>query len=416
MAKRPTTETLALDGGAPVRPKDRPLPQLFPRDIHPDAAGLVKEVLDSGFTANMLGRYEAAFAEFCGARFAVGSTNCTAACHTAIAICGLERGDEVVISPISDYGSIQGVIVEGLVPVFADVDLRTGNVTAETIEAAITPRTRAAIVVGFYGLICEMGPIAEVCRKHNLVLIEDACQTITATYQGRPSGNLADITSFSTDAEKHMSTGGGGMITTHDEALAQKARRFGDGRGAEPAPGYGRLHSWLGYNYRLDDLRAAVGVAQLRWIQQQTARRRQLAALLDREIEGLQGLLPRHIPEGCSHVFWLYDFRVEPEKFAAPVEQLAAAINAEVAGLNCGMGRYYLMPESVTILHRNGPRHSSPAVEVARERYDYGPRMTPNAAEHVRRMIRWPFTDRYSEEDIADIGRGIRKVLQAYAK
>lgn len=410
------TETLAVDGGTPVRPKDRPLPQLFPRDIHPDAPALVKEVLGSGFTSGMLGRYEAAFAEFCGAKYGVGTTNCTAAVHAAIAACGLERGDDMIVSPITDYGSIQGVIVEGLVPVFADVDLRTGNVTAETIEAAITPRTRAAIVVGFYGLICEMGPIAEVCREHKLVLIEDACQTITATYKDGMSGNLADLTCFSTDTEKHMSTNGGGMMTTNDAALRDRAKRFADGRGAEMAPGYGRLHSWLGYNYRLDDLRSAVGIAQLRWIERQVARRRQLAALLDREIETIPGVLPRHIPEGCSHVFWLYDFHLEPDRFAVPVERLAEAINAEVAGLNCGMGRYYLLPESLTLLHRSGPPHSTPAVEVARERYDYGPQMTPNAAEHVKRMIRWVFTDRYSEQDIADIGRGIRRVLEAYAR
>ena len=275
--------------------------------------------------------------------------------------------------------------------------------------------SRAVIVVGFYGLICEMDPIAEVCRKHDLILIDYACQTITAKYKDRRSGNLADITCFSSDSEKHLSTNGGGMMTTNDEAVVQKVRRFCDGRGAEMREGFGRVHSWLGYNYRLDDLRAAVGIAQLRWIEEQIARRVESAALLDRELEAIEGVLPRHVPEHCSHVFWLYDFRVEPEQFSVPVERLAEAINAELAGLNCGMGRYYLMPESITILHRNGPAHSSPAAEVARERYDYGPQMTPHAADHLRRMIRWPFTDRYREDDIADIGRGIRKVLEAYA-
>lgn len=144
---RAALDKLAVDGGKPVRGQNNPLPNLFPRDIAPDTYELVRQVLDSGFTLNMIGQFERAFAEALGVRHCVTVSNCTSAVHTALAACGIGRGDDVIVSAISDYGSVAGIIWQGAKPVFADVDVRTGNVTADTIATCLTSRTKAVVVV-----------------------------------------------------------------------------------------------------------------------------------------------------------------------------------------------------------------------------------------------------------------------------
>src|SRR5262249_3012594 len=219
-------ERIAREGGTPIRGKENPRPGLFPRDPGPNVRRYVEEVLASGFTSDHTARFERAWAAACGTKHAVGIDNCTSAIHTAIAAVGVEPGDHVVVSAISDYGSVAGVLWQNALPVFADCDLCRGNGTSEQIAAAITPRTRAIIVVHFYGLMCDMDPIVRLARERGLPLIEDACQTPLAEYKGRKAGSMGTAGCFSFDAEKHFSTDHGGAVITNDDAFAEGARTF----------------------------------------------------------------------------------------------------------------------------------------------------------------------------------------------
>ena len=155
------SDELAIHGGIPVRDADNPISLVFPRAIAPGARENIDRLLDSGFALDMIGEYETAFAETMGRRHAVALSNCTYALHAVLAAIGVGPGDDVVVSPITDYGSVKGIFVQGAKAIFPDVDVRTGLITAEEIEKVITPQTKAIIAVHMYGQVCDMDPIVE---------------------------------------------------------------------------------------------------------------------------------------------------------------------------------------------------------------------------------------------------------------
>ena len=387
---------LAIDGGRAVRDESHPLPGVFPRDIPPRSRREVQHVLDGGFTSDSIERFETEFAAACGVKHAVALANCTSAIHGVVAALGLGPGDEVIVSPITDFGSLGGVISQGTKPVFPDVDPRTGNVTAEHIEQVVTSRSKAIIAVHFYGLLCDLDPIIELARKHNLILIEDVCQATLAEYKGRPAGSIGDVGCFSFDAEKHLSTDHGGMAITDDDDLAGRIRFIGQNRGAVQVEGFGRTHQELGFNFRYGQLEAAVGLGQLEQLPRQNQRRRELAALLSGLLHDVEGVDPPWTPPGCDHVYWLYHFQIDPACFNADATQLAAAMTAE--GLSCGTAPYYLIPKALGFL--------ADSEEIVTG--------LPNAVQHLERTIRWQWTDKHSADDVADIATIIKKVCNAH--
>ncbi len=204
---------------------------MFPRRYPEKALEYLREVVESGLTSDVKSRFEKAFAEACGAKHVVTVANCTAAVHAAVAALGLGPRDEVVVSAISDYGSLAGVIAEGALPVFSDVNVRNGCVTAEDIEKVVTSRTKAIIVVHWYGLMCDMDPIMDIARDRGIVVIEDCCQNPLGDYKGRKAGTTGDIGCFSFDAEKHLPAECGGAVVTDSDELAAKINKFANLRG-----------------------------------------------------------------------------------------------------------------------------------------------------------------------------------------
>lgn len=387
---------LALLGGHPVRGPENPLPPVFPRDIPEKARGLVQEVLDSGFTVNMTGRFEQLFAAACHRQHALCVCNCTTALHAATAAYGIGPGDDVVVGAVTDFGSVACILWQGANPVFTDVDVRTGNMTAATLEAAITPETKAVIVVHFWGLLCDLDPIIEVAKAHELIVIEDCCQTPLAGYHGQPAGSLGDCACYSFDGEKHLSTDVGGAVVSDDEGLIARARRFAIARGGEQIPGYGRRHVELGQNYSYSQMNAAVGIAQLETLPAQNARRRETAHLLTErltEIDGVEG--PPVLPD-TEPIYWLYFVRFDLERFRVGLDELAEALTAE--GIPGGTARYYLVPDSHTFL----------------ENRDLSG--LPNAVAHLDSAYRWQWTDRYDEQDVQDMAEIICKVTDHYRR
>ncbi|TAP44763.1 DegT/DnrJ/EryC1/StrS family aminotransferase [Arthrobacter sp. S39] len=241
--------------------------------------------------------FEGNFSSSQGVRYAVATSNCTSALHLALIVAGIGPGDDVVVPSLSFVSTANAVTYVGARPVFCDVDPATGNVTAETIHAALTLDTRAVIVVDQGGVPVDLDPIRELCDRHEITVIENAACAIGSTYKGSPVGTGADVTVWSFDEQNIMTTGEGGMLTTRRADWAARARTLRDN--ARSVSGMDRRESLtelpevyleIGYNYRMSDLQAAVGIVQLARLAQVVERRRVLAGRYVAGLAGLRGL------------------------------------------------------------------------------------------------------------------------------
>ncbi|MFH1741452.1 MAG: DegT/DnrJ/EryC1/StrS family aminotransferase, partial [bacterium] len=308
MQRSAATETTRAKYGAQAH-KDEVgvLPTTFPRILGKNAMKYVQEVLDTGLTCDMLGRFEAAFAKEMGVKHCIGTPGCTPALHVLAAAFPFEPGDEIIVSPVTDYGTIQGLVTQNYIPVFADTEPGTINMNAETIEGCITDRTRAILVVHKTGLICDMDPINSLAEKHRLIVYEDACQAVFGEYKGRLAGALSKAAGFSFDSEKTMGSDVGGCVITDDDDLAETIRFIGQSRGARMRPHFGRLHTELGYAYRMPLCTAAICLAQLETIREQIAHRDRMVRLLTQKIGEIPGITPLPIPDYVNvYSCWMF--------------------------------------------------------------------------------------------------------------
>jgi perosamine synthetase len=263
----------------------------------------VLEVLDSGMLAQgpKVKAFEEMFSAMCGVKYAVATTSGTTALHIALLAAGIGEGDEVVTSPFTFIASANSIVYTGARPVFVDVDPATYNLDPANLEAAITPRTKAILPVHLFGLCCDMDPILTVARKHSLLVVEDACQSHGAVYKGRRAGSFG-IGAFSFYPTKNMTSAEGGMVTTDDEALAEKCRVI-----RQHGMRRRYYHDELGFNFRMTDLHAAIGLEQLKKLDAYNQRRRENARFLS---EHLEGVIRPCEPESYVHVFHQYTVRV----------------------------------------------------------------------------------------------------------
>jgi len=250
----------------------------------------VLEVLRSGRLSlgPSIDRFEELFAERVGAPYAAAVSSGTGGLHLLCRIAGLQEGDEAITSPFSFVASANCAIYEGATPVFADIDARTLNLDPAAVEAAITERTRAVIAVDIFGYPCELDPLRALCERHGLILIQDACEALGAQYKGEPVGSQGPSAVFAFYPNKQMTTGEGGMVTTHSEeewSLLKSLRNQGR------ADGGGWLdHARLGYNYRIDDIRAALGIGQLEKLEKILALRQGAAKRYSELLADVEGL------------------------------------------------------------------------------------------------------------------------------
>ncbi|MBC8076002.1 MAG: DegT/DnrJ/EryC1/StrS family aminotransferase [Chloroflexales bacterium] len=272
----------------------------------------VLAVLRSGMLVQgpQVARLEEAFAALCGVRYAVAVSSGTAALHLALLAHGIGPGDEVITSPFSFIATANSVLMTGARPVFVDVDEHTFNIDARRIEAAITPRTRAIMPVHLYGQPADMDEISAIARAHGLLVIEDAAQSVGATYRGRPVGSFGTAC-FSLYATKNIMAGEGGVVTTDDAAVADQLRLL---RAHGSRVRY--YHEQLGYNYRLTDLQAAIALAQLGKLGAFNAARQANAAYLSQHIASEALTLP-FVRADREHVFHQYTLRLRGDRDAA---------------------------------------------------------------------------------------------------
>lgn len=267
----------------------------------------VLEVLDSGILAQgpRVKAFEDAFAQMSGVKHAIATSSGTTALHLALLAHGIGAGDEIITTPFTFIASANCALYVGAKPVFVDVDERTFNIDPALIEAAINEKTRVILPVHLYGLCCDMGAIMEIAEKHNLVVIEDACQSHAAEYKGQRAGSFGTGT-FSFYPTKNITSAEGGMITTNDDAIDETCRVV---RNHGMRRRY--YHDQLGYNLRMTDLHAAVGGAQLGKLDQFNRQRAENAAYYDAKLQGVQ---TPYVPEGYRHVYHQYTIRVPDGK------------------------------------------------------------------------------------------------------
>jgi dTDP-4-amino-4,6-dideoxygalactose transaminase len=307
-------------------------------------------VLRSGrvnyWTGDECRRFEAEFAEHCGCRHAVAVANGTVALELAFEALGIGPGDEVVVPSRTFVASASAASMRGAVPVFADVDPVSQNLTADTVEAVLTARTRAVVCVHLAGWPCDMDPLVELAARRGLVLVEDCAQAHGARYRGRPVGSLGHVAAYSFCQDKIMTTAGeGGMLLTDDEAVWKRAWAFKDHgksydavHSAAHPPGYRWLHESIGTNWRMTEVQGAIGRVLLRKLAAQVEVRRRHAARLNDAFRGLPALRVTEPPAGVHHSYYKYYVFVRPERLRPGWDR--DRIMAEVAaeGIPCFSG------------------------------------------------------------------------------
>lgn len=252
--------------------------------------------------------FENRFAREMGCEYGVACSSGTIALHLAVTTLGIGPGDEVIIPAFTMVATASAVSYTGAVPVLVDAEPDTWNMDVSQIEAKITPRTKAIIVVHVYGHPVDMDPVLEIARRRGLYVIEDAAEAHGAAYHGRPVGSLGDVACFSFYANKIVTTGEGGMVTTNDEAIGRVARRLRDHAFSDERHFW---HKYCGFSYRMTNLQAAVGLAQTERLAELVERRRSNARLYTELLKDIPGLtLPKERP-GVKNVFWMYGVVVE---------------------------------------------------------------------------------------------------------
>ena len=277
--------------------------------IGPEEVAAVSDVLMSGMLAQgeKVAELESKFAAYCGSAEAIAVSNGTTALHAALLACGVGPGDEVIVPAFSFIATATAVSMCGARPVFADVDAETFNIRPDQVKERITPKTRAVVGVHLFGQPFDVGPVQEICEAHNLLLIEDAAQAHGAMYHGTKVGNLGRCGCFSFYATKNMITGEGGMVTTSDKATADRLRLLINHGQSEKY-----LHTVLGYNYRMTDISAAIGIVQLKKLDKFNLRRRKNAEYYAANLSA-KGLVKPKVAENVQHVYHQYVVRLTEE-------------------------------------------------------------------------------------------------------
>jgi len=410
---QPDSQRLAIDGGA------RALSGWFSNDSVIGTAELkaVTQVILSkklGSTSGKVTRAtEEEFAKMYGSPHAVASTSGTSALHLAVGTVDPEPGDEIITTPMSDMGSVIPILLNNCIPVFADVDPVTGNLTAESIAAKITPRTKAVIVVHLFGRPAEMTPIVELCAKHGIRVIEDCAQAHWAEYAGKRVGTLGDFGCFSFQSSKQITCGDGGMTLVNREEDYERAALFADKGFDRKRPG-GATIAFLAPNYRMTELQSAVVRAQLKRLPGLIEARRNTADELTQLLGEVPEVTLPDTPPGTRSAWWRFTFRINEEAIGVSTLDFAAAIGAE--GVKTSkefpprpLFDHDMIRDRLTYGTSGYPisAHSYPQPQLA----DF-----PGFVEFATRVIPIGWSSHVKPEHVQGIDAAIRKVTRALAR
>lgn len=376
---------------------------------------LLAEAVRSGTLTSTKGKFvkalEKQFSELLGVKHAYACTSGTAAIHTAVAAIDPDPGDEVVTSPITDMGALTPILYQGAIPVFADVEPRTLNVTARTIEPVLSERTRAIIVTHLFGNPCEMGEILKLARSRGIPVIEDCAQAYLTRYDAELVGSLGKVGCFSLQQGKHITTGEGGLVVTNDDALARRMSLF-----INKAWGYGDEspdHYFLALNYRMTELQGAVAVAQLPKLDSVVRSRIAAAFKLTERLTDLPGIETPWAHPKSVHTYWRYCLRVDSSRIEGGAPGLGRFLKER--GISAAP-RYIQKPAFMCEVIRDqvtfgksgfpfrGPHRAGlPPVEYRPEDY-------PGTAEALAKVCVLPWNELYTTEDVQYIADNVIEV------
>lgn len=406
--------TLAIHGGLPVRTAPFPGREAGFGD---EELAQLTDVIRSGqlfrYGGTKVAELETRFAESYGVRHAVACTSGTAAIHIALGALCTEPGDEVIVAPVTDAGGIIPVVAQNAIPVPADTRPRDLRMSPEVLDYLITDRTRAVVPVHVAGYPVDLDPMIEVCEHRGVCLIEDVAQAHRTIYKGRLCGTMGRIGCFSMQQSKHMATGDGGICVTNDDDLAERMRLFAD-KGWSRSGGQ-RDYPMFGMNYRMNELTAAVALAQLGKVEGFVARRSELGDLLSSLIADIEGihLMERRADDRTT--YWLFPMYVEDGVGGHSPQRFAEALSAE--GVPAGHGYIgrpmHLQFEPVRLRQVYGTSHCPWDCPHASRRVEYGDNDCPNAQDALSHLVHLNINEFFSENDIEDIAAAIRKVAGA---
>jgi perosamine synthetase len=349
------TEQLALLGG--TKAVQRPFKRYNP--IGREEAEAARGVIESGVLSQFIGawhedffggpmvrEFERACAAYFGVKHAVTVNSCTSALIAAVGAIGIEPGDEVIVSPWTMCASATAIVHWNAIPVFADIEPETFCLDPVSVEANITPYTRAIVAVDIFGHSANMDALRDIARRHGLRIISDSAQAPGARYKGRHAGTLADIGAYSLNYHKHIHTGEGGILVTDDDVLAERLQLIRNhAEAVVGGKGVTDLANMVGHNFRLGEIECAIGIEQLKKLTSLVATRRRIAQRLDAGLRGLHGLRTPIVEDGCEHVYYVYPLILNPDAVGVSREKIAGALQAEgVSCLAAGYQNVHLLP------------------------------------------------------------------------
>lgn len=424
-------KNLAIAGGTPLRTA----PFTLRRTMGAEEKQAVNDVMDSDQLSSFFGspgdqwlggpkvkEFERKWADKYGFKHAISVNSWTTGLMTAVGAMGIGPGDEVIVSPYTMSASATAILFYGGIPVFADVDPDTYNLTAETIAARITPRTKAIMLVHIFGQACDMDPIMALARQHDLKVIEDGAQSPGVLYKGKPVGAIGDVGGFSLNYHKHIHTGEGGMLVTNDDDVALRCQLIRNhAENLVEAHGVQDLTNMIGSNYRLTELQAAIGIVQLDRLDGYLEQRRKLARHLEQALAGIEGIQTARIADGAEHAYYVYPIKYDATVTGISRARFVRAVNAELPTPGhpeqVGLSPAYVRPLYLAQLYQKKIAIGGkgfPWTVNADVTYDYSKGSCPVVEKlHEEQMlltmlVREPLT----EADIDDFAAAIRKVLR----
>ena len=388
-----------------ARTREQFLPFALPQVGQEEIDGVL-ECLRSGWltTGPKTKQFEKEFAAYVGARHALAVNSCTSALHLALEALGVERGDEVITTPMTFTATAAVIEHLGARPVFVDVDPVTLNIDAHRIEERISPRTRAILPVHFAGQACDMNTILQVSRSRSLPVIEDAAHAIPTRYQGRLIGTLSDVTCFSFYATKNLTTGEGGMITTERDDVIERVKLMHlHGMSRDAWKRYTESGNWSyeilapGFKYNLSDVASAIGLGQLHQVETFHARRREIARRYTSAFADLPGVRPPLVKDDHAHGWHLYVIQVDSAALTIDRD----AFIRELMARKIGVSVHFI------------PLHVQP---YYRDRYGFAANDYPNALAAYQRILSLPIYSRMSDDDVEDVIGAVTDIARSYRR
>jgi perosamine synthetase len=348
-------EKLAILGGPKTIPETFPLYNPYGKE----EVAAAKAIVESGILSRFLGvwhedfyggpkvkEFEKAWGSYFRVNHAVSVNSATSGLITAIGSLMIEPGDEVIVSPWTMSATATSILVWNAIPVFADIEPETFNLSPVSVEKNISPRTKAIIVPDIFGHASDLDALMAIARKYKLRVIEDAAQAPGALYKDKYVGTIADIGVFSLNYHKHIHTGEGGICVTDDELLAERMQLIRNHAEAVAAgKGVTNLANLIGFNFRLGEIESAMGVEQLKKLGKLAERKTTAGSSLTEGLKGLPGLTPPVVKEGCTHVYYVYSMILDDEILGISRSNIVAALRAEgVPGVMEGYANLHLLP------------------------------------------------------------------------